>query len=340
MFFTIFDFALVLIGMLAKCVDTQCIVTANSIIDYDCATYLYFGPQGVSVNASAIVLDRKELCQPTAEKVSGKIVVVGDWSGISCNLNSLGDLYRGLDRAGAIGMVYNNEIQFAFPGFEAYLFESMNRCEYCDFRMVMVQIDNRMSSYIQEMRTSSDLFILLAPPKMSPFVELYRSWLWTLAMRVFLPGVALTTAALATGEMNRVSMLRPKEVSSRTYNEPLKISFAICALESLCMLVFGISLSAGQYGPFSLPIHVTYLSYSTFLGSGTLVTFILGLYLREECLARCSPGHLKRCILIQFRALIICVGTMCLFLDLFLMVISLFFHYWNERYRGTLLCYS
>jgi hypothetical protein len=319
-------FFLISIGMLAKRVASLCTVTTNSNIDYDCATYLYFGPQGHSVNASAIVLDRSDLCQPTSDMVSGKIVVVGDWSGPTCSLNSLGDLYRDLDRAGAIGMVYINAIQFAFPGFEAYLFESMNRCEYCDFRMVMVQIDNRMSSQIQEMRTSSNLFILLNPPQSSLFVYLYESWLWTLTMRMFLPFMALTTTALAIGEIYRVAMLRVQGPSS-------KIAFAICALESLCMLVFGVSLSAGLYGPLSLPIHVLYVSYSMFLGSGTFVTLVLGLHLREECLAICSPGHLKRSIFIQFRVLISAVGMLCLFLDLFPMIVSSLFLYWNQRYE-------
>jgi hypothetical protein len=155
-------------------------------------------------------------------------------------------------------------------------------------------------------------------------------------MRIFLPGAALTTTALATEEIYRLASLRMKVISLRNDNGASSISLAICTLEALSMLIFGASLSAGLYGPFLIPVHVLYISFSMFLGSGTFVTFVLGLHLREECLAICSRGHLKRDIFVQFRVLIILVGTTCFFLDLFPIIVSSLFLYWNERYEEFL----
>jgi hypothetical protein len=243
----------------------------------------------------------------------------------------LGNLYDKLDRAGAIGMVYTNEIVFAFPGSESFVFENTNRCEFCDRKLLLVQFDKQIIHFLPEMRKSTNLFIHVSPPQTSRFVTLYESLLWTLPMRTLLPMLSLATSSLAFAEVYRVLRLITTGSNGRNDHSARKISLVVCGVEALSMLLFGIALALGLYGPSVISVHVLYGAFSMFIGCGTFVTLVLGLFLREERLSMCSPGHIKRDILIQYRAVLLVFSFILVVPDVFGILMSLLFLYSNQR---------
>jgi hypothetical protein len=108
---------------------------------------------------------------------------------------------------------------------------------------------------------------------------MFDSAAWLLVFRIFLPSLAFMVAIDAMWEMCRIYSLRAlgvPDVDSR------KLAHMVCALEAPAMLIFGIALASGLYGPRALPVQVLNVTYSQFQGVGVFTSTLLALFLRQE----------------------------------------------------------
>jgi len=125
---------------------------------FDSATFAYYGPQAdVNLRAPGIViLERSARCTPDLGLVKGKIVLLGDrWPLLSASsecgaMQSLGDMYEVMNRAGAIALVFVSHLDYLPVGTLTYHFETWDRCRYCGESMVLVHVSTEALALLEE----------------------------------------------------------------------------------------------------------------------------------------------------------------------------------------------
>lgn len=305
-------------------------VTAPSRLSshaFDSLPFYYFGPQTFKLLAPAIVLDGEALCRPSSTSVTGKIVIIGDWDGPTCDLGSLAALYDIVSDAGASALVFTSHLHFFPPG-SIFLYEdewNMGK-RHSQRTMPMIHLGGLALESIPAWRGEPDLEVLLEPPATNALVEQHRSWYWTLLMRVIFPLAAFATSFIALTEIRRVWKLYLPNTAARE-RESRQVSFLVCCIEAPAMLVFGTALACGLYGPTSIPTRFVYCIYTTCNGCGTFATFVLALHLNEECRNLFVFGHRRRSTVRHFRRTLIAVGSVSVLADVVAAVLSIFYFF-------------
>ena len=303
-----------------------CIVVAPielvTNVTYDSATFAYYGSQlPEAIQGPALVLDYDQLCDPEPGVVVGKIVVIGHWLDGKCGPlhHGLGSIYNVMDRAGAIALVYASPVFFP-PGSMVYHYETWDRCRFCDRSAVLLQVSIAILPLVDQWRAQPELVLRLNPTATTQvYKALFDGMGWVLCFRVFLPVLAFLTAAEAISEVYRqLSMTNPpsRERESR------RVSLVVCGIEGVTMLLVGLALLLGLYGPYSVPITVVNGCYALLTGSGIFTTFILALHLRQESRAFLVLGQQKSSIFARHKILLALASLFTVVPDLFCFYVS------------------
>ena len=151
----------------------------------------------------------------------------------------------------------------------------------------------------------------IGPPHNRDYQRLFQSLLWTLLMRVLLPSCAFHTALLALFEIRRVYVLkhnRRKNVQQSMSLGSLRLIHQITVwLEAPSMILIGLELIFGAFGPYALPYDIHVASYFMFNGLSVATTLLLAILIREE--TRAAGGLPRRHIFEHYRftVVLICV---------------------------------
>ena len=329
---------------LASKVSALIVVNPASLITgrvYGAASFKYFGRNSESsLRGSGIVLDGEALCSVDQSRVHGNIVIIGDqWPRTSlspkCNaMQSLGDIYESMERAGALAVVFISHLDFIPPGSLTFHYETWERCKFCDASTSLVHVDSDALDMLEEWRQHPDLEFELDPKAQDFYQRLFASFFWLASFRIFVPLVAFSTCIEAASEIYRILCTGPKSPSSIPERETRLVSLAVCCVEAPAMLAFGLAVGLGLYGPYNAPVQVLNMVYGAMQGSGILTTLVLGLHLAEEIKINQANGDLPRqSIFEKDRNVLLTIAILTLGCDLGAALLSYFMYYYVHRFK-------
>lgn len=306
---------------------------------FDSASFAYYGPQAeVSLRAPGVILERSAACAPDdLDSIEGKIVVIGEWwpdlsTPNDCGaMQSLGDVYEVMNRAGAKALVFVSHLDFFPVGSLTYHFDTWDQCQFCKESMVLVHVSADALAVMEEWRHEPELEFNLYPTKHREFRTLFYGVWWTLSFRVLLPAVSFITAVEAALELYRVYSLVP---NSKEAEVNRSVAVAVCCIEAPCMLLMGLGSLLGLYGPYAIPVQIANMVFGALQGAGILTTFILGLHLAEECRVVKGVGLERRPLFKKNRNLIAAMSVLALGPDLLTVLLSGFCYYLVHRLKS------
>jgi len=317
-----------------KVTSPQSLVTGQI---FDTATFAYYGPQvEVAVHSFGTVLTKSSRCTLDLDSVKGKIVIIGDWwpllsASSDCGATeSLGDLYKSMDSAGARALVYVSHLDFFPVGSLTFHFETWDKCRFCNGSMVLVHASSDVLPLMDDWLEQSELRFDLVPTSHHAYRTIFYSTWWTLCYRAILPAVAFATSMEASLELYRLRTIVPhnEEAEGNRY-----VALAVCWIEAPCMFLTGVGSLLGLYGPYAIPTQVANMMYAGFQGAGILTNFLLGLHLAEACRIVKNEGLEQRPVFVEHRNLLVVVGIVTLGADLVAMVLSVLCYYLVHRFK-------
>ena len=261
---------------------------------YSSSRFDYYGPRGrSSVEAAAVVLDGAALCAPQRKFVEGKVVVIGElWPSLfvtGCDVrDGLGEIYGRLDQAGAVAVVFVSHVRYFRPGSMVKHFDTIYRCAYClghPALLVHAHFDVLMDIAAWKRAGAGEngsLVLLVSNQDSDGDVRLLRaeieSLAWTVLFRCLLASFILWTAVEAGGEVRRVLGV----IDQAQLRAARMITLTVSAVEAPALVVLGVAIISGLYGPYDIPVGLANVAYSGLQGSSGFTTFALALHLREE----------------------------------------------------------
>ena len=254
---------------------TLTVLSGHAAIQSDIATAQpkYYGLQGITVEASAVLLSGDHLCSPVAENVYRKIVI-GDDGSAKCDHY---DIFRALEAAGAMAFIHlvDRSSPIGWATFEHF---SWNAYEMVSKNITMVE------AYAEDLELVSTILNLRAritPPHDESFAEAYLSWHWTLILRVLLPLMALRVTISGTmGICNSWYLYRREE---DPVNVQIKFaSFFVCTTASSTAFLLGVICALGQWGPEVCPNYFHQFFITGFYGTLMLTTSVSCCIMRER----------------------------------------------------------
>ena len=158
-----------------------------------------------------------------------------------------------------------------------------------------------------------DFHVQLAPPSgRNPLVTMFRGTLWLAVFRITLPCVYFAVGVDAIAEVYRIWSL------GRLLNS--KVIICVCSLEAFSMLMIGIALAGGLYGPNDLPIYVLNISFTQFQGLGAFTSITLALQLREQITF--NYLYAQQDIFIAYRWKLTWLFVLCVSMDIFAIFVT------------------
>ena len=300
--------------------------------EYDIANFKYYGPQDSVVSGPAVVLDGEALCYPD-KSVKGMIVIIGDWRcGVPAS-SRMDALYEKHQEQGALALILVTKSTMLPPGkkwvyffslsrcvpvcvfFNAarqqqmiiiigemyYNYESWDRCRFCfdgkKNTMPLFQVNSVAGSQMPVWRKQEELHLRLEPPERNQLQEMFASTTWLILFQILLPCMAFLTAIDALFEISRI-LRRSSNVcgcGSWTLERSNEVSLVVCCLEAPSMILFGLALALGLYGPKSVPLSAIGSATPAYQGIGASTNVIVSIYLMEESKAfRFGNSSLER----------------------------------------------
>mmetsp|Transcript_54744 Transcript_54744/g.124673 ORF Transcript_54744/g.124673 Transcript_54744/m.124673 type:complete len:489 (+) Transcript_54744:250-1716(+) len=286
----------------------------NLTTTHTTSTFKYLGNLAENKNASSlnevptVYLEASDICFPDPLLVQGKIVF-SDRTDAPCHA---GDIYLALDDAGAQAFVF---LHIYRPGYLCNIHYNWDPAKYSQRRMMMVAVGiddigdlpHWKSTSMKRMRAS------ILSPHNRDYQRLFRSLLWTIFMRVVLPVFAFHTALLALFEIGRVHQImrvrknRRNNIHASTPLESVRVIHLIIVwLEAPSMIIIGLEMIFGAFGPLMLPYSLHFALYFQFNGLSVATTVLLAILMREETrAARCLPrrhilGHYRFTVVLLF----------------------------------------
>jgi len=101
---------------------------------------------------------------------------------------------------------------------------------------------------------------------------------WTVLFRCILAGFILWTAIEAGGEVKRVLGV----IDQVQLRAARVITLTVSTVEAPALVLLGVAIISGLYGPYDIPVGWANVAYSGVQGSSGFTTFALALHLREE----------------------------------------------------------
>ena len=161
-------------------------------------------------------------------------------------------------------------------------------CPFCQSSMSAIRVLDPEDELFGLRNKGKTILLEIRPPHESSIQDTCKSPLWFIVMRIFFPGYAFWTAAIAAFEVYR-------ELISDKFKKTAEISVRmfICALEAPAMFITGLALALDIFGTTPVvPSQVAYVLFGFFTGVSTFTTVLLAIYLREESRhLRAGPGR-------------------------------------------------
>jgi len=246
-----------------------------AVIQADIATAQpkYYGLQGITVEASAVVLSGDFLCSPAAENVFRKIVI-GDDRFAKCNHY---DIFRALEAAGAVGFIHlvDRSTPIGWATFEHFSWSAN--------AMISKNI-TVVEAYAEDLgfaSTTLNLRARITPPHDETFADVYLSWHWTLVLRVMVPIMALRVTVSGTMGICNSWYLYCREEDP--VNVQIKFaSFFVCTIATSTAFLLGLICALGQWGPEVCPNYYHQFFVTGFYGTLMLTTSVSCCIMRER----------------------------------------------------------
>ena len=245
--------------------------------DYATAPFIYYGPQSFpTLENVPVIFLASDLCHRKVDEmvaIRGSIVIMSKLFN-GCDLAENYDL---LNRAGALALIRVGSFSKT-PGLFAFAHSDLKRSMYTpaagglmpfmEISGVLVGRDlDRWEAGALETATAT-----LSSDHEEGWAELFRAPLWTVSMRIFLPCFAAAAVAVAAVE------------AGRRWSVPTG-GFWICIIQACTMILVGVELACGGYGPTMLPFRFHYAMWFKLSGMSVFATTLLAVVLREKARA-------------------------------------------------------
>jgi hypothetical protein len=284
----------------------------GALTTYSTSTYVYFGPQAKTVNESALVyatgpnacpVGRHDISGDAAgDAFLGAVVITELWL-LECTLT---EFYRHASSRGASALVL---VTLTPLGAHAYMRDDWDETLFVHSSTTLVQVSHldmgTETVAAWHKHGTADSRAQVGPVHVLEFQSLCTSWVWTIAMRVLLPGFAVWTS------------LGAATIARRHHRFQRSAAYWICFMEAPPVFSTGLFLVTGMYGPY-------WLTYPWFLalnfqlsGCSIFTTLFLALVLHEKTR---GLNRLPQRDVFKFYqhtiagALVVCVGSDITFL--------------------------
>jgi len=154
------------------------------------------------------------------------------------------------------------------------------------------------------------------------YKDVFSGWLFLVVMRILAPAFAFWTAGEAALEFSRRQHRQKNQQHSANNSaegsearRSWTVRDVMYVAEAPSLMMCGVMLACGQYGPTALPFAWHRATITLFGGTPLFTTLLMALYIRGESL-RVRTQQLKKPLLAQHPYLLTIGGSICIGLDL------------------------
>lgn len=219
--------------------------------------------------------------------------------------------------------------QGSYPEYGPLEHPTWSSCRHCNKRMGLYAAPDPYGSLSAlVLAQGSKLRVFVGPPHNSIMVDEYRSFRWTLLVRVLCPLIALMTSISA--------ILQLREARRKGSENTWSVRNIFCAIELAQSVIVGVLFCLGQGGPQLLPCYIHGGFVLLLRGFTTSGVIILACFLFEEK-RHVRTGRPRRPIFEAHRLKLSAVLVCFIGLDFLVAIFSFSGYYGHATYNNAIV---